>query len=99
MDLSAARDICHSPYQLGQRGPQDRTLDFADEAIAQERREEAADIEAANKPRSFLEAAYELEVAAINLRAYCRGMISDEGAHAEIDRARHALAQMEQALG
>jgi hypothetical protein len=95
MTLTEAADICHRPFQ---RGPQAATLALADELIAQERREEAADIARAGTAPAFLEAAYELEIAAVNLRAFARGMLCSEAAREEIVRARHALAKMEGSL-
>ncbi len=95
MTLTEARAICHTPLQ---RAPQDATLDLADDLIAKERREEAADIAAAGTPDAFLQASYAAETAIINLRAYSRGMISAEGARENIESARRALRAMALAL-
>lgn len=95
MRIEDAYDICRP---LGQRGPQDRTLDLADDLIGAQRVKEAQQEADANVDGVFRSASYTLETAAINLRAYSRGMVSKETLPTYIRQAREALDAMESAL-
>lgn len=83
---------------FSQRGPQDETLDLADDLIGAERLKQAKQEADANVDGIFRSASYTLETAAINLRAYSRGMISKQVLPSYIKQAREALDAMEGAL-
>jgi hypothetical protein len=94
MNISTAAAICHPT----QRGPQDATLDLAEEAIGNQRLREARDIEQAAVPFEYRAASKALQEIAINLHAYSRGMVGRQVVPSYIKQAREALDQMEQAL-
>lgn len=96
--LTEAALACYGYIPGRQRGPQDATLQLADVSIGEERAKQNAEIARANVSRAMLDATYELEGLATNLRAYTRGMISAASARGYIAEAREALAKMEAAL-
>ncbi len=83
MDLAAAHDICHAPFN-------DRRL----RDIMADYRQEIADALAKGYPADQ----DALLTIAINGPAFLRGMISAEGVRAEIAEARAVLNAMERAL-
>lgn len=95
MRIEDAADICRP---LSQRGPQDATLDFADEQIGAERLREAANIAQADVPPAYRAASKALQSIAINLHAYSRGMVSASVVPSYIKEARECLDAMEGAL-
>lgn len=98
--LTDAANICRPLDQntFRQRGPQDATLDLADELIGAENLKNAKLEADANVDGVFRSNAYTLETCAINLRAYSRGMVSKETLPTYIRQAREALDAMEAAV-
>lgn len=93
--LEQAADICRP---LDRRTFQDQTLDLADKLIGEANREIAQQERDANVGQVFLGASYTLETAAINLRAYTRGMVGKDVLPSYIKQAREALDAMEAAV-
>ena len=95
MNIHDAYDICRP---LGQRGPQDATLDLADELVGAANQENAMREAEANVSPEYRAASKALETVAINLHAYTRGMVSRQVLPSYIKQAREALDAMEGAL-
>lgn len=89
MDFRTAAAICH---------PQDETLALAEKLTGEAAQREAREIAEAGVPVAYRVAANELERIAINLRAYCRGMVGAQVVPSYIKQAREALDAMEVAV-
>jgi hypothetical protein len=98
MTLTDAADICRPLDERTFPGPQDRTLDLADEQIGQARQSEAREIAQAGVSPEYRAASKALETLSINLHAYCRGMVGRQVVPSYIKQAREALDAMEGAL-
>ncbi len=93
--VEEAADICRP---LDARTFRDQTLDLADEMIGKERLLISEQEAKANVDGAFRSASYVLEAAAINLRAYSRGMVAKETLGTYFRQAREALDAMERSV-
>lgn len=95
MTLDDAANICRP---LDGRTFQDQTLDLADKLIGEVNARNAKLEEEANVDGVFRSASYTLEAAAVNLRAYSRGMVAKEVLPTYLRQAEEAIAQMRAAI-